>query len=223
MWFYLFSACPSPSHPVSPLPFSQGLWVPAGRSLSPITPRVTHQGISGYFSFPELLPWLLVGVCTSGWCKIPHSLCFCWTHSLVDFNLQSAPCLPDWKGKIFPGHSRGLIHFQQRPKLLYFPVGWAVGILCLDEFFKDWAALTAPGGSKATQDFKPIYKPDGWGRVVIPQTTHLSSERHKGHHSTRFFSSSCKKHLDLEKSDLAQRLKLAGPRTSAMGVFHKQG
>lgn len=79
--------------------------------------------ISGYFSFPELLPWLLVGVCTSGWCKIPHSLCFCWTHSLVDFNLQSAPCLPDWKGKIFPGHSRGLIHFQQRPKLLYFPVG----------------------------------------------------------------------------------------------------
>lgn len=43
--------------------------------------------ISEYFSFPELLAWLLLRICTSGWCKIPHSLCFIGTYSLVDFNL----------------------------------------------------------------------------------------------------------------------------------------
>ena len=48
------------------------------------------------------LPWLLVGIHTSDWCKIPHSLCFFRTYSLVDFAPQSGPCLPYRKRKTFP-------------------------------------------------------------------------------------------------------------------------
>lgn len=93
----LFLPCPSPKVCVCQ---QAGLHPPAASQ------RVTHhcvptvslsQGnttekerwwpdISEHFCFPELLPWLLVGICTSGWCKIPHSLRFFGTHSLVDFN-----------------------------------------------------------------------------------------------------------------------------------------
>lgn len=105
-------------HPVCPLPFSQALCasrpccfipqLPLEGSLITVFPLSLSQGnttekerlrpdISEYFSFPELLPWLLVGICTSGWYKIPHSLCFFGTHSLVDF------AGPAGKGRQFLG------------------------------------------------------------------------------------------------------------------------
>lgn len=107
---------------------------------------------------------------------------------------------------------------------MYFLVGSGVWMLCLDEFSKDWAALTVPGGNKATQDFKPIHR-TWWLRYSgeYPKQSPWLLKDTRSTTAQGFSPPVVKNTLTSEKSDLAQRLEVGRAQDISYGWLSQTG
>lgn len=103
-------------------------------------------------------------------------------------------------------------------------MGWGIGILCLDEFSKDWAAPTVPGGNEATWDFKPMYK-TWWLRCsgdYPKQFTWVHKDTSGPQHKV-FSPPVVENTLNSEKPDLAQRLEVGRAQDIIYGCLSDKG